>query len=174
MIRNLKIEFKRFVTIAILVVLYVHLFFAVGLIFVPAHINPGSSQLARIYRYLVHLGPFYREDAIQTSPHLVVEVNGIKTDLIAAHQGNYQNMPWKINELTLRDNVRRGSDLFYKSGMKPRSKGFRKLMRATEFTLSPSLNDSVTWTYFHRRFIRAENTWRNDTLFRYDFKWSDD
>ena len=165
---------KRIVTTAILIVLYVHLFFAIGLVFVPGHINPGSSRLARVYKYLVHLGPFYREDAIQTSPHLIVVVNGTKRNLIATHQQNYQNKPWKINELTLRDNVRRGGDLFYSSGTKPSSKGFRKLFRATQSDMSPSVNDSVSWTYFHRRYIRADNTWRNDTLFNYHFKWSED
>lgn len=165
---------KRVVTAGILIVLYVHLFFAVGLILIPDHINPGSSRPARIYKYLVHLGPFYREDAIQTSPHLIVEVNGTKTDLIAAHQQNYQSKPWKINELTLRDNARRGGDLFYNSGMKPGSKGFRKLQRATQAYLHPSVNDSVSWTYFHRRYLRADNSWRNDTLFTYRFKWNGD
>ena len=169
-----SLHIKKIVTAAILIVLYVHLFFALGLVFIPDHINPGSSRIARIYKYLVHLGPFYREDAIQTSPHLIVTINEAKTDLIAAHQENYQNKPWKINELTLRDNLRRGADLFYRSRNKPGSRGFKKLFRATQAALAPMENDNVSWTYFHRRYLRAQNTWRNDTLFTHQFKWNAD
>jgi hypothetical protein len=161
----------RVITIAILIVIMLHVAVALGLTFFPGQFTLGNSKVSRIYQYLVHLGPFYREEAIQTSPHLYVEVNGNTSDLIAMHLDNYYRKPWKINELTLRDNARRAADQFYRSRNKGKSTGATRLLKATAFALNPSVRDTVRWIYLHRRYIPAQNSWHNDTLFNYRMTW---
>jgi hypothetical protein len=159
----------------ILVLLCVHVIIGLSLTFFPGIRLPGSSKVVRIYQYLVHLGPFYREEAIQTSPHFQVIVNGKTTDLIQAHFEEYRSHPWKMNELTLRDHVRRSADSFHHSRKQQGTASFRRLSRATEAVLPKiSADDSVTWVYFHRRAFPQLHAFRADTVFVYHFKWQAD
>jgi hypothetical protein len=156
----------------ILVLLCVHVVIALSLTFFIGNQNPGRSKAGRIYQYLVHLGPFYREEAIQTSPHFQVIVNGKTTDLIREHFEQYRSHPWQLNELTLRDHVRRSADSFHHSTKQQSSASFRRLRKATQVVLPDiSANDSVTWVYFHRRAIPQLRSSRADTVFVYHFKW---
>ncbi len=163
---------RRVITIGILVFLALHLALALAMTFSNGRFRPGNSTLANAYDHLVHLGPFYREDAIKSSPHLYVQLNnGPATDLIAAHLNEYRNKPWKLNQLVLRDNARRSGDSFFRSRERSSSRALTKLKAATTNVVQPEIEDKVRWIFLHRYHSIHDNTWKDDTLFNYPAYW---
>lgn len=176
--KNISVKtFRRIVTTAVVVILSVHILIASALTFLQGEITFGKSKFARVYKYFVHLGPFYREESIQSSPHFTVIHNGESKDLIQSYADEYRDKPWKINRLALRDYVDRTSQKFfttnyYSERRMERSPGFRKLMRLSQ-QAHPDIKqgDSISWVYYNRWYVYQEKTWVNDTIFQYSFAW---
>jgi hypothetical protein len=173
---NIK-TFRRIVTTGVLLILCVHILMASALTFLQGDFSFGKSKVARVYKYFIHLGPFYREEAIQSSPHFVIVNNGVAIDVIQQHADEYKSHPWKINQLSLRDYADRTTQAFfnthyYSPKRMEKSSGFRKMSRMTK-TAFPQIKagDSVRWIYFNRWYIPDERTWINDTLYQHSFQW---
>jgi hypothetical protein len=162
---------RRKITVIFLFILGAHLFISLALTFFPERHILGGTKVAVIYYYLVHIGPFYSEKAIESSPHFVVQVRGKEVDLISAHISQYQEKPWRINELTLGDHVRKTADAFRKHQAMG-TRAHLNLMAATRKILTEiQPGDSVRWVYYHRRYYPDNDTWNNDTVFQFRFKW---
>ena len=164
--------FRRIVTTGILIFLSIHIMIALAVTFFQGDFRLGNSKVVRLYQRFVHLGPFYRDEAIKSSPHLVILTNGKAIDPIQEQANEYQAHPWKINRLAMRDFVHRTSNAFYRVRNKERSAAFRKLSRVTKARYPDiQTGDSVSWVYFHKYYVPNERLWVNDTLFHYSFKW---
>jgi hypothetical protein len=173
---NIK-TFRRVVTAIILLILCIHILMASALTFLQGDFTFGKSKVARVYKYFIHLGPFYREEAIQSSPHFVILKNGEAVDVIQKHADEYKERPWKINQLAMRDYADRTTQAFfnthyYSARRMEKSAGFKKLSRLTKAEF-PDIKqgDSIRWIYFNRWYIPEEKSWINDTLYMHSFQW---
>src|SRR5262245_24369546 len=99
--------FKKMTTLAVLAILLLHVVIVLLLTFVPVRSLLGKSRPARVYEHLIHLGPFYREESIQSSPHVILSYQGKQVDLVQQHHARYLGNPSLIHELLLRDYARR-------------------------------------------------------------------
>jgi hypothetical protein len=166
-------NFKKVTALVIAGCLTIHILIALSLTFFSHHFTTGSSKVGKLYEYLVHLGPFYREETIKSSPHFIVSANGETLDVIEKHASQFQYNVLKVHELTLRDHTRRAADAFLNSTNKNSSAGFRKLYQITEREFQNiKVGDDVSWYYILRWYHPKENTFSNDTLFVHHFTWS--
>lgn len=165
--------FQKPFSIALLVILSIHVLFALGFTFIPGFSNNIQSSIGKVYSYLVHLGPFYREETIKSTPHFVAVVKDVEIDLIDFHARQYQTHPWKTNELILRDFVRRSADAFSLRPDSRSSGAYLNLRRATSnYFPVMEQNDSVQWIYFHRYYNIESNSFSDDTVFAVHFSWN--
>lgn len=133
----------------------IHGFIILYLTFASSAELAGGSVLARGYHHFVHIGPFFREDAIQASQHVV---SGYYQDgrwryinLTDSLVRRYLNAPWKTQQLSVRDRIREGAgSLAGKSGWR-KSPEFRKLYHyaASEYPQLKS-SDSVCMLFIVR------------------------
>lgn len=90
--------------------LAVHVVIILFMTFSSAPDNMRRSMVARGYQYFVHIGPFFREDAIQASQHVVAGYlkNGswIHIDMTDSLFQRYLRAPWKVDQLSIRDAIR--------------------------------------------------------------------
>jgi hypothetical protein len=151
----------------------VHLIIALALTFSPKNVSLGRSKIGMFYDHLVHLGPFYREESIQSTPHFILKTPHSEQDLIVELTTTYQGAPWKVNRLALRDHIRKSCDGFLNSGLRRQSITYRQLEEiTTRFAREPvEPGDSVSWIYYHRWYHANGNTWIDDTMFVYRLKW---
>ena len=162
-------KLKTTITVSILIVLAIHLFLLIALTFFPKSFHLGHSKPAKVYEYLVHLGPFYREEAIRSTPHLVVSRGNQSTDIIVQHATAYQQNPWLLSEIFKRDYIRRFADQL-SSRSELDSVAFRRVYQLSQSSSNKLSNDSTEWIYYHRYFQLATNTFVNDTVFHYKFR----
>jgi hypothetical protein len=103
-------RFRKVLALLVTGVLVIHVVIILFLTFSPSPERAGNSMVARAYQHFIHIGPFFREDAIQASQHVVAgyfkqgEWNYI--DLTDSLVHRYQNNPWKTQELSVRDRIR--------------------------------------------------------------------
>jgi hypothetical protein len=154
-----------------LLFLTLHVSIVLAFTFFPETFSIGQSKFAKVYEHLVHLGPFYRESTIQSSPHLTVEVGGEGKDIIAHYASAYRSNPWEVNKLYLRDFTRRAADGFLKS-RNPRSEAYKNLLGITKrFYPQIRTGDEVTWKYYHQHYLPKTGGFRADTVFIHKFRW---
>jgi hypothetical protein len=166
------VEWRKMLVMTAMFIICLHVTLALSLIFSPNAFLGANFKLARVYKYLVHLGPFFREESIQSSPHLIIEVNGEAKDVIQARAREYHLQPWKVNRLALRDYARRSADAFPKVKNKTNPAAYANLAKITANTFSTlQPGDSVRWTYYHKYYNAEENVFRCDTVFNTLFKW---
>jgi hypothetical protein len=159
---------KRLAALTACCVLVVHVALSLYLTFSNRLTPLGKSLVARVYHHLIHLGPFFREDAIQISPHFIVAARRDEqwhyTDLMELHVQQYHESPWKTQHLTLRDFVRENARLLVKARNNPQSLAFRKLSHIVREDVDLRGTDSVKWIYINRWYDIKTKQIRPDTL----------
>lgn len=139
-------RFRQIVTVAILFLFSVHLLIVAALTFAPRTMARPSSLPARLYAYFVHLGPFYREESIRSSPHVVVSTGEVTIDLIQEYHSQYLVNPWRADKLLLRDYTRRVADQL--STREP-TRSLDRISNLPEISKMIGEKDSATLFYFH-------------------------
>lgn len=159
--------------------LLLHVMFILFLTFLSSPEQEGKSIVARAYQHFVHIGPFFREDAIKASQRLISgymkngEWNYI--DMTDSLVQRYLNNPWKTQELSVRDRIRESARrLVRKKGWR-NSSDFRKLHHYAE-SRHPEIHDSDSLSFiFITRWYQPElNRHIPDTLFHLKFNPSDE
>lgn len=153
--------FRCWIAVAVVVFLVGHVSVILLFTFVP-NFSAGNSRLAFFYEYFVHLGPFYREEAIQSSPHFEVEANGGKLDLIGEFEHRYNASPMRPDNLILRRHTRATAEALSRNSRGALGK-VAKLIQEVDPTLP--LTDSVTLIYYHSWYDAESGAFRNDTVF---------
>lgn len=154
--------------------LLLHVMFILLLTFLSSPEQEGKSIVVRAYQHFVHIGPFFREDAIKASQRLISgymkngEWNYINmTDSLV---GRYLNNPWKTQELSVRDRIRESArGLVNKKGWRS-SSDFRKLHQYAK-SRHPEIKDSDSLSFiFITRWYQPELKQHvPDTLFHLKF-----
>ena len=152
--------FRHWVTVAVFLFLVCHISLVLLFTFVP-NFSVGRSSVASFYEHFVHLGPFFREASIQSSPHVVVSANGGSMDLIEEYQHRYNVSPIRPHNLVLRDHARKTADELLRNSHRAKRK-LAELIQEVDPTIP--LNDSVRLTYYHSWYNAESDTFQNDTL----------
>lgn len=157
----------------------VHVAIILFLTFSPAPEKVGGSMVARAYQYFVHIGPFFREDAIQASQHVVAsyqkegEWNHI--DLTDSLVQGYLRSPWQTQKLSLRDRIRENArNLVGKKGWR-NSGELKNVYRYAESRYPELSNSDSLGLIFIIRWYKPElKRHVADTLYQYTFGPTDE
>ena len=171
--------FRKVLGVLVIGGLAVHVAIILFLTFSSPSPEQGTSIVARAYQHFVHIGPFFRDDAIQASQHVVTgylrkgEWNYI--DMTDTLVQRYLNNPWKTQELSIRDLIRESArNLVGKNGWR-KSNDFRKLYHYAEGRY-PEIrhSDSLSLIFIIRWYKPEQNQHIPDTLFHLTFDPSDE
>lgn len=128
----------------------------------------GYSAPSKAYVFLVHLGPFFREEALEANPSLIVTTYRNKLqksdEIFSGLIHSYYEKPWKTHQLLLKDFIRTESNR-----MVSVSDSAKQVSKLSGFILRNYGRDadSVYIQYDGRYMDIHTNTLRSQNFFRY-------
>lgn len=129
--RSRLATFKKLLAVLVTGGICVHVGIILWLTFYPDKTKNPSSLIMRGYQHFIHIGPFFREDAIKSSKHVVVGYlkEGIwhHVDLTDTLVEQYFRSPWQVQKLTVRDRIGVHAEGLIRKKQWQRSRDFARL-----------------------------------------------
>jgi hypothetical protein len=162
------LRFKQGITASVLAIIVVHVVVVMVLTFFPGLALHSTSKIGRFYSYFIHLGPFYREESIRSSPHVIVASKDREVDLVSEYHARYLKQPWRLDHLLLRDYARRSAD---KLATNHRQKHSLESMAtlAEKCDRVFATYDSLHVSYIHKWYLPDADRWVSRTVYSTTF-----
>lgn len=175
------VNFKKVLAFTGLGLLAIHIVCSVYLTFLRPSGN-NRFTLIKYYQYFIHLGPFFREQNIQYSFHVLVNIADENQQIIRQIDlsekiiSAYSNKPWQFHQLTKEDFVRKsalklaraeGSENY---AIDEKSETFIELRNFVLHEVDTANGSVAQLILTKRRYVLSENKHAVDTLIKINYR----